>query len=139
MNDLFDDDHIDIGILFDQLDKIDFGELAQKWPKNLADLLDVMCSELVRQGFEKEKAVVTAAKLAGVIGFYMGGRAMYIPQGQPLQAALREYLVYAKFNGRNIDELCREFKLSETTVYKIIREQIALSQRRRQHTLPLDE
>ncbi len=133
--DLFADDHALIGQMIDRLDEIPDEELKHRWPQTLAELIDVICCELQRQGMAKDDAQKTAAKLAGVIAHYLGGRSAYIPNGHAIKEALRDYLIYAQFNGRNVPELCREFALSEGHIYGIIRQQRALIRRRYQRDL----
>ncbi|CDF99266.1 transcriptional regulator [Avibacterium paragallinarum] len=136
--DLFADDHEVLGQLLDNLDKIPVEELASRWPTTLAELLDVIACELVRQGESNENATRIASKIAGAIGHYLGGKSTYIPTGTVLKDALRDYLIYEQFNGKNIPELIREHKLSESHIYAIIRRQRALLQRRYQRELPFD-
>ncbi|MGR6980831.1 Mor transcription activator family protein [Testudinibacter sp. P27/CKL/0425] len=134
-HDLFADDHELLGQLIDNLDHIPAEELAHRWPQSLAELIDVLACELTRQGTDSDKAKQTAAKLAGVIAHYLGGRSTYIPNGAVLKDALRDYSIYAKFSGRNVPELCKEFNLSESHIYAIIRQQRTLIRRRYQRDL----
>ncbi|AEB49293.1 Mor transcription activator family protein [Aeromonas veronii] len=105
--DLFADDHASLGQLVDRLDQIPASELTAKWPKALAELVDVLACELVRGGMEPDLAKAQARKLALVQAHYMGGRAYYLPTGEHLKAALRDRAIWDEFNGRNIDVLAR--------------------------------
>ena len=62
--DLFADDHESLGQLVDRLDQIPTTELTAKWPKALAELVDVLACELVRGGMEPDLAKALARKLA---------------------------------------------------------------------------
>lgn len=137
--DLFADDHEMLGQLLDNLDKIPMEELATRWPTTLAELLDVVACELVRQGEDKENAARIASKITAAIGHYLGGKSTYIPTGTVLKDALRDYLIYEQFNGKNIPELIKEHKLSESHIYAIIRRQRALLKRRYQRELPFGD
>lgn len=137
-SDLFAEDHETLGQLLNNLDKIPIDELQNKWPSILAELVDVMACELVRQGEIKEHAVQKSSKLAMAIGHYLGGRSIYIPMGVSLKDALRDYLIYERFDGKNIAELTKEYKLSESHIYAIIRQQRALLKRRHQRELIFD-
>lgn len=137
-DDLFANDHSLIGQLIDQLDHIPPEEIKHRWPQSLAEMVDVIACELVRQNVEKAQAQLMASKLASIIAHYLGGRSTYIPTGETLKDALRDYLIYAKFNGKNIRELCEEFSLSESHIYGIIRQQRGLLKRRYQRELPLE-
>ncbi len=82
MNDnlpLFDDDHAELGLLLDRIDAIPFGELHARWPQLLADMIDLFCAELQRQGHDEVAARLSASKLVGALAHYYGGRAVYLP------------------------------------------------------------
>lgn len=53
---LFDDEHADIGALFDHLDQIPSVELEKRWPSLLVEVIEVMQAELLRQNFAEDKA-----------------------------------------------------------------------------------
>ena len=48
-----------------------------------------------------------------------GGDELYIPKGQG--TASRDAEVRAAFRGNNRDEVCRQFKISRRTFYRIVR------------------
>ncbi|CAJ1811082.1 hypothetical protein OPFLODJI_01648 [Aeromonas hydrophila] len=133
--DLFADDHASLGQLVDRLDQIPTTELTAKWPKALAELVDVLACELVRGGMEPELAKAQARKLALVQAHYMGGRAYYIPTGDHLKAALRDRAIWDEFNGRNIDQLARKHGLSVPQTYAVVAEQRGLIRCRVQRDL----
>jgi len=133
--DLFADDHESLGQLVDRLDQIPTTELTAKWPKALAELVDVLACELVRGGMEPDLAKAQARKLALVQAHYMGGRAYYIPTGDHLKAALRDRAIWDEFNGRNIDQLARKHGLSVPQTYAVVAEQRQLMKRRMQREL----
>ncbi|WP_413165676.1 Mor transcription activator family protein [Aeromonas salmonicida] len=118
--DLFADDHESLGQLVDRLDQIPVTELTAKWPKALAELVDVLACELGRGGMAPDLARAQARKLALVQAHYMGGRAYYIPTGEHLKAALRDRAIWDEFNGRNIDALARKHGLSVPQTYAVV-------------------
>lgn len=128
--DLFADDHESLGQLVDRLDQIPVTELTAKWPKALAELVDVLACELARGGMALDLARAQARKLALVQAHYMGGRAYYIPTGDHLKAALRDRAIWDEFNGRNIDQLARRHGLSVPQVYAVVAEQRRLTRHR---------
>lgn len=130
--DLFADDHESFGQLVDRLDQIPVAELTAKWPKALAELVDVLACELARGGMTSELALAQARKLALVQAHYMGGRAYYIPTGDHLKAALRDRAIWDEFNGRNIDQLARKHGLSVPQTYAVVAEQRQLTRLRYQ-------
>lgn len=118
--DLFADDHASLGQLVDRLDQIPPSELTAKWPKALAELVDVLACELGRGGMAPDIARAQARKLALVQAHYMGGRAYYIPTGDHLKAALRDRAIWDEFNGRNVEELSRVYNLSVPQIYAVL-------------------
>ncbi|AKO30289.1 transcriptional regulator [[Haemophilus] ducreyi] len=105
-HDLFADDHAAIGELFDNLDNIPDGELAEAW-----------------------SSVLT-------ISHYLGGRAIYLPRGDRLKEALRDYAIYDEFDGKNVQQLSERYGLCVPQIYAIIRKQRKLIRSRHQPELP---
>ncbi|ASU16900.1 MULTISPECIES: Mor transcription activator family protein [Pasteurellaceae] len=132
---LFDEEHAEIGALFDNLDNIPESEVQNRWPQLLVEVIDVMQAELIRQKFAEDNAKLTACKLAGVIAHYFGGKSFYLPAGDKIKEALRDAQVYQEFDGKNIPELIRKYRLSQTTIYAILRQQRALQRKRHQMDL----
>ncbi|WP_044469781.1 Mor transcription activator family protein [Mannheimia massilioguelmaensis] len=133
--DLFADDHAFVGALFDHLDDIPEAEIANQWAGNLADMIEVMRTELCRQGEPEDQAKLRACKLAGVLAHYIGGQTIYMPTGERVKMAIRNAQIYHDFTGNNVRELIRKYKLSESKIYEIIREQRSLFRRRNQYDL----
>ncbi|MNG01769.1 Mor transcription activator family protein [compost metagenome] len=120
----------DAALLLDQMDHIPADELTAKWPERISDLFHVLQSELARNGIEPENSIKLAAKCAGAIAWYMGGRATYLPTGETMKAALRDNIIFAEFTGNNIEMLSHKYNLSHPALYKIIATQRkALSRR----------
>ncbi len=131
-DDLFADDHALIGQLFDYLDKIPDQEIFHKWPRTLSEIIEVIEAELVRQGADRAQARITASKLTGVMAHYFGGQSFYLPTGEVLKDALRNVMIFKEFKGNNVPELIRKYNLSESHIYAIIREQLAINRKRHQ-------
>ena len=129
---LFDDEHANIGALFDHLDHIPDVELQNRWPSLLVEVIDVMQAELLRQNFAADKAKTTASKLVGVMAHYFGGKSFYLPAGDKIKEALRDAQIYQDFNGKNVPELVKKYRLSESTIYAILRNQRTLQRKRHQ-------
>lgn len=131
--DLFEHDP-HIGQLLSHMDNVPVQELEHQWPQMLVALVDVMTAELERQGICDDPRAA-ARKLAAALSHYMGGRSYYLPFGVKMTNALRDDLIYCRFNGRNLESLRREHHLSKTQIYTIIARQRALHQRRHQPDL----
>lgn len=135
---LFDDDHAEFGAMLDTLDGIpDVVALRKNWPKLLSEFVDLFYSELRRQGLPEAQAIVAAPKLAGVLGNYFGGRVCYIPSGERLQQAIRDNRIFLDYQVGNGDiiPLAKKYRLTDSHIYSIIREQLALHRRRNQPDL----
>lgn len=134
---LFADDHEELGKLLDNLDNIPESELTARWPQLLADIVDLFCAELSRQGYDAPAAKLSAGKLVGVLAHYYGGRAAYLPTGDILKSALRDnqlFLEWSQSNG-DIDGLAGKYSLTNSTVYAILRQQMRLHRKRYQADL----
>lgn len=132
---LFDDEHANVGQLFDNLDYIPNNELVNRWPSLLVEVIDVMQAELLRQQVEEENAKLTACKLAGVLAHYFGGKSFYLPAGDKIKEALRDVQIYRDFDGKNVPDLVKKYRLSESTIYAILRQQRSLQRKRHQMDL----
>lgn len=134
---LFDEEHAAVGQLFDHLDSVPLNEVEHRWPKILVEMIDVLSCELERQQFAKKEAKLTACKLVGVMAHYLGGNAIYLPSGDKMEKTLLEVQMFNDFNGSNVPELVRKYRVSQTNVYDIIRRQRALQRKRYQRDLPI--
>ncbi|OCG62223.1 Mor transcription activator family protein [Gilliamella sp. Fer4-1] len=132
---LFDDDHEELGFALDTLDNMtDVIMIRKNWPRLLSEFVDLFCAELVRQGMQNEKAIITSTKLVGVLGNYFGGRVCYIPNGERLKQAIRDNRIFLDYqiSDGNIAVLAKKYNLTDSHVYSIIREQLALHRKKYQ-------
>lgn len=106
-------------------------ESQRRWPQELAALLRVMETTLVRLGVDSARAFALAAAQAADLAIYRGGRLLYLPQGQRLKLALRDAEIWRQFTGRNHQELADAHGLALQSIYEILREQRALNMDRR--------
>lgn len=133
--DLFAEDHKVIGELFDRLDNIPEEEIEENWSSVLTSLIHLFKSELKRQKIEIDTDLVVP-KLVGVLSHYFGGRSVYLPKGDKIKEALRDYEIYDNYNGKNIDSLMKKYNLTASQIYKICRKQRAIIRKRYQNELP---
>ncbi|EON4217221.1 Mor transcription activator family protein [Escherichia coli] len=121
--------------LIDRLDDIP-DELKKNWPGTLRDLVDVISAELHRQGIEPAQAGMLARKVAAAQAGYMGGRGYYLPVGESLFTELRNNEIFSRWSqGEKIETLRRHYRMSETQIYTVIREQRRLHLARTQPPL----
>lgn len=131
-HDLFEHDPA-IRQLIGHIDNIPAPELESRWPRSVVDLIDVLENELKRQNVSNPREL--ARKQAVALSCFLGGRQFYIPCGDTILTALRDDLLYCQFNGRNMEELRRQYRLSQPQIYQIIARQRKLHTRRHQPDL----
>ena len=51
---------------------------------------------------------------------YFGGAQIYFPSGSMLKQAITHSLIYKEFNGSNVRELTRKYKVTQNNIYRII-------------------
>lgn len=66
-----------------------------------------------------------------------GGTNLYLNKGMTYRASLRDREMYERFNGRNYDELARQYHLTTMRVRQILNAMLADDRGRRQGTLDL--
>ncbi|WP_140918673.1 Mor transcription activator family protein [Limnobaculum xujianqingii] len=135
--DLFAPDHQELGELLDRLDNIPPAETGKYWGQMLAGLIDLFCCELKRQGEQEDKALSQAGKLVATLAHYYGGRSCYLPVGDRLKTAIRDNMLYHDYTRGNgdISALADRYKLTDSRVYQIVKDQMVLHRNRHQLTL----
>lgn len=95
-----------------------------KWPKDLAALLDIFESALMRYGFKVTEAKKLSHLLLAEEANYCGGRHIYIPKGDRLKTAIRDTELFYDWHEKNIcpNELATKYRLSIQHVYRIIKD-----------------
>lgn len=74
-----------------------------------------------RAGFHERYASLLAADIVAGLSELRGGEEIYVPRsGGRMSLEARDEAVRAAFNGRNRDEVCREFGISRSLFYLII-------------------
>ncbi|MDH5785349.1 MAG: hypothetical protein OEZ16_07040 [Chromatiales bacterium] len=102
----------------------DAEQSKHRWPKLLADMIDVLAEHFQRRRkMSAEEASAEATQVITVIAHYFGGRLTYLPKDEKLRLALRDNQIWLEFNGRNVPALAQKYDLTEVQVYNIIREQ----------------
>ena len=111
----------------------------ETWGPTLAAMVAVLTTALQRQGIPEDEAPRLAA--AGVLAQaeYAGGRMMYLPRGDRLKIALRDYQIWQRAKRGNIQALADEYGLSDIHIYRICKQQRELFIARRQGRLDFGE
>lgn len=107
-NELFRDD-----LTPDMIDKIDISDMDKgSWPTIVLDLHSLIV-------YEMENGASPLNMTLAITG-YLGGMQVYIPKADKVRKELRNIEIYKKFNGRNHQQLAKEFNLAAQHIYRII-------------------
>ncbi len=86
------------------------------------ELLDTLREETMaaarRMGIGKRLAHLLARSLEERIRMTLGGRRSYIPKPDTEE---RDRQIRERFNGRNHSDICHEFGIAKTTLYRILK------------------
>ncbi|AYV14347.1 Mor transcription activator family protein [Shewanella algae] len=111
-------------------ERLDF---MQRWPSTLQSLCELM--RVTLEGHAISNSVQISEALATTLSTYLGGRDIYIPNGDRLKDALRDIRIWREFKGNNLEQLSRDYGLTERRVSQIIAEQRAAFLARKQRRL----
>ena len=108
-------------------------DFIHRWPSTLQSLSALMQVTLKKHGVSNADRI--SEDLATGLSLYFGGRDMYIPNGESLKKALRDIKIWNEFKGNNLEQLSREYGLTERRISEIIAEQRAVLVARKQRRL----
>ncbi|ELR65867.1 prophage MuSo1, positive regulator of late transcription, putative [Photobacterium marinum] len=129
---IFHTDTSELELLINSVDDIADDNVRQRWPSTLQSLSEVLNCELKRANINNPHL---ADKLTIALGYYFGGRDIYIPTGNKLKLALRNIAIWREFNGRNIEQLAARYQLTERQITQVVKEQRQAEMQRRQRSL----
>ncbi|MCW8857006.1 MAG: hypothetical protein OQJ95_06535 [Kangiella sp.] len=107
----------------------------KKWAIVLNGLIETLERQLVESGYDDKTAKQVSVEAVLVVTRYAGGQMLYLPSIKKVKKELRDRQLYEEFNGKNIDELCRKYKLAMPVVYAIIKQQKAMATRKVQQDM----
>ena len=108
-------------------------DFTKRWPSTLQSLCELM--RVTLEGQAVSNSVHISEALATTLSTYLGGRDIYIPNGERLKDALRDIRIWREFKGNNLEQLSRNYDLTERRVSQIIAEQRAAFVARKQRRL----
>ncbi|TVP15376.1 Mor transcription activator family protein [Shewanella sp. KCT] len=108
-------------------------DFIKRWPSTLQSLCELM--RVTLEGQDVSNSVQISEALATTLSTYLGGRDIYIPNGDRLKDALRDIRIWREFKGNNLEQLSRDYGLTERRVSQIIAEQRAAFVARKQRRL----
>ncbi|RTL55623.1 MAG: hypothetical protein EKK46_06315 [Rhodocyclaceae bacterium] len=94
-----------------------------KWPKLLADMLDVAEAALKRETVSADLAEKLARSTVLGLAIYFGGRQIYVPVGQKLRQALRDDEIYRAFGREAVEDIAKTHGITTVRAYQINAEQ----------------
>ncbi|RTR35076.1 Mor transcription activator family protein [Shewanella atlantica] len=108
-------------------------DFIKRWPPSLQSLCELM--RVTLEGQKVRNALAISEALATTLSIYLGDRVLYIPNGEHLKDVLRDIRIWREFEGDNLEQLSREYGLTERRVNQIIAEQRAAFVARKQRRL----
>lgn len=108
-------------------------DFIRRWPSTLQSLCELM--RITLEGHKVPGALALSEALATTLSSYLGGRDLYIPNGERLKDALRDIRIWREFKGNNLEQLSRDYDLTERRISQIIAEQRAAFVARKQRRL----
>lgn len=115
------------------LDDSEHDDCIARWPSNLQSLCELLRCTLADQNVDN--ATFLSEVLVTALCTYLGGRDMYIPNGERLKDSLRDIQIWREFKGDNIELLSRKFGITERRITQIIKFQRAAFVARKQRSL----
>ena len=108
-------------------------DYIKRWPSTLQSIFELM--RITLEGQKVSNAMVISEALATTLSTYLGGRDLYIPNGERLKDALPDIRIWREFKGHNPEQLSSDYGLTERRVSQIIAEQRAAFVARKQRRL----
>ncbi|MGC3833973.1 Mor transcription activator family protein [Moritella viscosa] len=110
----------------------DVSDEQRQWPAMLLELHGVIQATL-----DKHNIDTPELPLAMVLDIseYMGGMQVYMPRGVRLRQQIRDMEIWKAFNGSNVHQLARHYKVTDKTIYEVCRRMRKIEQQRRQPDL----
>jgi Mor family transcriptional regulator len=103
-----------------------------RWPRQLAEFVDVTVRALRREGIGDEEAVRLAEVVVLQQALYVGGDRIYWPKGDALATALTHSRIFHEHRRDNVPDLARQYGLSTRQIQRIYRQQLRIRRGRRQ-------
>lgn len=82
-------------------------------------MIDVLQSELSATGLDQSSAIAASVAAVENLRLVVGGDNVYFPKRTTLrEKRARDHAIRAEFNGRNLHDICRKYRVSRRTVYR---------------------
>lgn len=111
------------------------GPMEQSRRELLSDLASHVTALLREFGLDADVAEQIGDNTANHMAEHWGGQTIYYPNDYIFRLHARDLEIFKRFNGSNLSQLAREYKLSVRSIYKIIERVRRHIQDRTQHRL----
>lgn len=101
----------------------------------VVDLQQIALRVATDAGISNEQALEISEQIADFIRFTWGGQQIYVRKYDPHHISDRDVEIFNKFNGKNHVALSREYNLTPSRVYRIVKVVGRAERERRQHQL----
>ncbi|KUJ73911.1 hypothetical protein AVO42_00375 [Thiomicrospira sp. XS5] len=117
--------------VLDAIDGLEAADMRKIYAPRLVEFYEVHSHILNKvAGITGDDNHKLAAALVAAIGNYFGGIPFYLPHNDKMERFMRDVRIYKAFNGSNVNELSKQFKVSHQTVYTAIAKQRDLRQKK---------
>jgi len=83
-------------------------------------MIDTIREGLHASGMDETAAIESSVRMVSRISSDLGGNYCYIPKGNVFQSReLRNIKIAQEFDGRNLDQIKKKYKVSRATIYRI--------------------
>ncbi|MDO9142181.1 MAG: Mor transcription activator family protein [Methylobacter sp.] len=94
-------------------------ELPENYPEKLTDMHERLRHELDK--LKPKTSYEVAWCVTEMIRIHYSGTPLYFPKGDNYQKRQRDIEIYEKYNGKNTDELHKEYGVTVKQIYSIIK------------------
>ncbi len=91
------------------------------YPELLMDIAEQVALALKTHLPNEDEAKRVGFEVAEHIRHHHAGEMIYFPRGRKFEANRLHDDIWQKFTGRNVPELAKEFKMTEPSIYRILK------------------
>lgn len=105
------------------LDASDEDLPSHRWPRQLANMIDVSAALFRRRGRTDQDAVTEATEQILALALYFGGRPLYFPNGATLETAMMHARIFHEHTGNNTEALADKYDMTLRNVQRVLKQQ----------------
>lgn len=114
-----------------------FHEITRQvvWPEVLTEMMDLFKHTLEKYDPQDEKFEMYLTLMFCSV---FGGMQFYLPRVSQMARVIQDIQIYREFDGTNVDEVARKYKVSQRGVYSIVKRQSELAKQARRALVSSD-